>query len=138
MTGRPLPVPDAASAPYWASCAEHILTLPRCSRCQTLAYPPDISCPHCHTFEPDFKFERVTGQGKVRTWTVMRHAFLAGFEVPYMLVDVQLDDQPEVRLIGRLLDGPDTPLRIGDAMTLAFEDLAPGVSVPAFRKAAQS
>jgi len=35
-------------------------------------------------------------------------------------------------MIGRLLDGPDVPLRIGDRVTVAFEDLAPGIAVPAF------
>ena len=37
--------------------------------------------------------------------------------------------------VRRLLDGPDTALRMGDAVTVAFEDVAPGVSVPAFRVA---
>ena len=35
-------------------------------------------------------------------------------------------------MIGRLLDGPDVQLRIGDRVTAAFEDLAPGIAVPAF------
>jgi hypothetical protein len=38
-------------------------------------------------------------------------------------------------MIGQLLDGPETPVALGDAVEVAFEDLAPGVSVPAFRKA---
>jgi uncharacterized protein len=35
-------------------------------------------------------------------------------------------------MIGRLLDGPDAPLRVGDPVTAAFEDVAAGVSVPAW------
>jgi uncharacterized OB-fold protein len=132
MTGRPLPVPDEVSAPYWAACAEHVLKLPRCSRCGEFTLPPDSSCPHCHSLAPEFTFTPVSGRGKVRTWTVIRQSFLRGFDVPFLLVDVQLDEQPSVRMIGRLLDGPGTPLQIGAPVTVAFEDLAPGVAVPAF------
>ncbi|MBV1688224.1 OB-fold domain-containing protein [Novosphingobium sp. G106] len=132
MTSRPLPVPDEMSAPYWAACAEHVLTLPRCSDCREFTMPPDSTCPNCHSFDPRFTFEPVSGAGKVRTWTVMRRSFLQGFDTPFMLVDVQLDDQPKVRLIGRLLDGPETPVKAGDRVAVAFEDLAPGISVPAF------
>jgi hypothetical protein len=64
----------------------------------------------------------------------MRSSFLPGLgdEVPFVLVDVELDAQAELRLIGRLLDGPDAPLSMGARVALGFEDLAPGISVPAF------
>jgi uncharacterized OB-fold protein len=138
MTDRILPVPDESSAPYWAAAAKHVLKLPRCAQCGAFSLPPDLTCPNCHTLEPGYRYEEVSGRGKVRTWTVVRHSFLQGFELPFMLVDVQLDDQPGVRMIGQLLDGADTPIQLGDAVEVAFEDLAPGVSVPAFRKAVQS
>ncbi len=79
-------------------------------------------------------FTPVDGSGTIRSWTVMRQSFLPGFDevVPFVLVDVEVAAQPEVRLIGRLIDGPDAPLRLGAKVQVAFEDLAPGVSVPAF------
>ena len=53
----------------------------------------------------------------------MRDAFLSGFadEVPYVLVDVELDAQADLRMIGRLVDGPDTPLRIGERVSVGFD-----------------
>jgi hypothetical protein len=59
---------------------------------------------------------------------------LPGFDadLPFVLVDVELDEQPDLRLIGRLLDGPGAPLRAGARVAAAFEDLGDGVSVPAF------
>ena len=79
----------------------------------------------------------VGGDGTVRSWTVVRHPFLPGFDddVPFVLVDVELTEHPHVRLIGRLLDGVGAPLRPGAAVVVAFEDLAPGVAVPAFELA---
>jgi uncharacterized OB-fold protein len=131
---RPVPVPDEHSAPYWKAAAEHILTAARCSRCRMFCLPPDVVCPHCRSSSPDFVFEPVSGRGVVRAWTVVRQSFLPGFEadLPFVLVDVELDDQAELRLIGRLIDGVDAPLRLGARVGPAFEDVEPGVAVPAF------
>jgi hypothetical protein len=65
---------------------------------------------------------------------VIRDSFLPGFDdlVPLVLVDVELDVQPDLRLIGQLVDGIDAELHLGDRVTTVFEDLAPGIAVPAF------
>ena len=129
---RPVPVPDEQSAAYWEAAAEHVLTAARCSNCRMFSLPPDVVCPHCGTTSPDFAFEPVSGRGAVRAWTVVRQSFLPGFDVPFVLVDVELDDQRELRLIGRLVDGVDAPLALGARVVVAFEDLAAGVAIPAF------
>ncbi|CUU55094.1 hypothetical protein Ga0074812_104175 [Parafrankia irregularis] len=135
---RPLPVPDAVSAGYWEAAAGGVLTAARCGRCAAYAIPPGQVCPSCGSTDPDYGFEPVSGRGAVRSWTVVRQAFLPGFsaDVPFVLVDVELAEQPELRMIGRLLDGPAAPgLRLGAQVTAAFEDVAPGVAVPAFQLA---
>lgn len=135
---RPVPVPDERSAPFWEAAARHVLTVARCSRCRAWALPPDVTCPRCLSSDPVFVFEPVGGRGTVRSWTVMRQSFLPGFvgEVPFLLVDVELDlgphGQTDLRMIGRLLDGPDAPVRLDAPVTVAFEDVADGVAVPAF------
>ena len=134
MSERLLPEADELSAPFWAAAAGHVLTLARCGACGRTTLPPDATCPHCHTTEPAFTFEPVAGGGTVRSWTVVRQSFVIGFEddLPFVLVDVALDEHPDVRLIGRLLDGVESPLAVGAAVAIAFEDLAPGVAIPAF------
>ena len=127
-----MPVPDEQSQEFWAATAEHSLVLARCARCAKLCHPPDAVCPHCGSTDPAFAFTPVDGSGSVRSWTVMRQSFLPGFDVPFVLVDVELSAQADLRLIGRLVDGPDAPLRLGAPVRLVFEDLAPGVAVPAF------
>ncbi|MVZ99820.1 hypothetical protein F8568_005390 [Actinomadura sp. LD22] len=133
-TGRPLPAPDESSSPYWEAAARHVLALARCSRCESLTIPPGQTCPHCGSTDPAFAFVPVSGRGTVRSWTVVRQSFLPGFDadLPYLLVDVELAEQPGLRMIGRLLDGPDAPVRVGAPVDVAFEDVAPGVAVPAF------
>jgi len=133
-SARPVPVPDDASKPYWDAAAEHVLTAARCSRCAAFSLPPDVVCARCGATDPAWVFEALSGGGTVRSWTVARQSFLPGFEddLPFVLVDIELDDQPDLRLIGRLMDGPDAALQVGDRVHVTFEDLAPGVSVPAF------
>jgi uncharacterized OB-fold protein len=132
---RPVPIPDESSASYWSAAAEHVLTVARCRQCGQFSMPPDVVCPHCRSSDPHFEFTPVSGRGAVRSWTVVRQAFLPGFtaDLPFVLVDVELDEQAGLRLIGRLLDGPDADLHVGDAVTVGFEDLAEGVAVPAFQ-----
>lgn len=136
MTGdqRPVPVPDALSAPFWAAAARHVLTLSRCSDCGTLTHPPDVVCDACGSTAPRFEAVPVDGRGAVRSWTVVRQSFLPGFAdlLPFVLVDVELAEAPGVRLIGRLLDGPEAPLEAGSPVRVAFEDLRADVAVPAF------
>ena len=105
----------------------------QCSRCDGATIPPDIICPHCHSDDPGFTFKPVSGRGILRTWTIIRQSYLGGFEVPFVLADVELADRADVRMIGQLLDGADAPLAIGAAVEVAFEDLAEGIAVPAFK-----
>ena len=136
-TARPLPVADEQSAPYWTAAARHQLVLARCGACEQLTHPPDVVCPHCGSTEPRFTFVPVEGTGVIRSWTVVRQSFLPGFDVPFTLVDVELDAQADLRMIGRLLDPPDEPVALDVVVHVDFEDLTEEISVPAFRLGAQ-
>jgi uncharacterized OB-fold protein len=82
--------------------------------------------------EPRYTYAPVDGSGTIRSWTVVRQSFLPGLEVPFVLVDVELDAQDDLRMIGRLVDGPDATFTTGTPVSMVFEDIADGVSVPAF------
>jgi uncharacterized OB-fold protein len=134
---RPIPMPDEQSASFWVAAADHTLVLARCSRCGAFSHPPDVVCLNCGSTDPAFAFTPVEGAGAVRSWTVMRQSFLPGFDVPFVLVDVEMDVQPELRLIGRLIGGTSDSLRVGAAVSILFEEIGPGVSVPAFTLATE-
>jgi uncharacterized OB-fold protein len=67
----------------------------------------------------------------------MRDAFLPGFQgdVPYVVADVELDEQPGLRMVARLVDGPAARLVLGAPVEVAFDDVADGVAIPCFRLA---
>jgi uncharacterized OB-fold protein len=131
---KPAPVPDALSAGYWAAAARHELAIARCPVCSTFSIPPDNVCRTCSNTEQPFEYEVVSGNGNVRSWTIIRMAFLPGFksDVPYVIVDVELDEQPDLRMLGRLTDGVEAPLRIGARVRVSFDTVVDGVSVPSF------
>lgn len=131
---RPIPVPDEGSAPFWAATAAGRLELARCAACSAVVHPPVPVCPKCHSTEPDYSFQPVASTGTIRAWTTLRQPFLPGFaaDLPIVLVDVAVDGLDDVRLIGRLLDGPEAELHLDDAVSLAFEHLEGGFAVPAF------
>jgi uncharacterized protein len=135
---KPLPVPDEQSAGYWAAAADRTLALPRCRVCRQYVLPPTAVCPECGSTDPGFVAEPVEGGGTVRSWTVVRDAFLPGFadDVPYVLVDVELDVQRDLRMIGRLVDGVDASLHLGDRVVVTFDDIDDRTAVPAFALAA--
>jgi uncharacterized OB-fold protein len=134
MADKPLPVADETSAGYWEATARGELALPRCTVCGKLALPPSMTCPACGTAEPRFEYVVVARGGTVRSWTVVRDAFLPGFadDVPYVLVDVELDAQADLRMIGRLTNGPNAPLSVGAPVDVTFDALVDGVAVPSF------
>ncbi|MET0143927.1 MAG: OB-fold domain-containing protein [Ilumatobacteraceae bacterium] len=131
--GIPIPVPDERSAGYWAAAADGVLALSCCDHCGYLAMPPDIICVGCRSTEPSFHDQPVSGNGTVRSWTVMRVAFLPGFAplVPYTLADVELDEQANLRIVARVLAGEEV-LAVGARAHTEFEEIAPGFNVPGF------
>jgi len=131
---RVLPAVDEQSAAFWEAAQAHRLVLAHCDACQRINHPPDVVCGHCHHPAGRFHDAPVGTGATVRSWITVRQAFLPGFDelVPFVLVDASLDADDDVRLIGRLLDGPAAPLVVGDRVRLEFEDIAVGVALPAF------
>lgn len=123
---RPVPVPDDESGPFWEATATGVLALARCADCQTSTHPPTPVCPACRSTEPAWTFHPVAPHGVVRSWTVLRQAFLPGFadDLPVVLVDVALDGPDDLRIIGRLLDGPDAPVHLGARVDVARAAIA--------------
>lgn len=130
----PLPVPDEGSTEFWLAAARHELAMQRCEACGWYAYPPDITCINCQVDPPAFRWERVSGRGRVKTWTVMRDSFLPGFAaaVPYVVADVELVEQPGLRMIAQLPEVTEHEVEPGMAVEVAFTDVSDACSIPHF------
>ncbi len=139
--GFPVPVPDADTEPFWEGCRRGELRIQRCGSCGRFVWQPRPLCWSCQT--PDPVWTRVSGDGVVASWMVMRPPTLPAFadKVPYVILLVELDvGQPGVRLLGYLVDGEGRLLRsagsaegvaIGRRVSLRFHDQA-GTPLPSW------
>jgi hypothetical protein len=130
---RPRPAPDDVTRFYWDAAAEHRLVLQRCRSCAKFQFPPEICCVHCQA--EDFEPMEVSGRGVIYSYSVVDRPLHAGFvdAVPYVVVFVELDDQPELRILTNLVDVPEgISLSCGMPVEVVFED-RDGVTLPQFR-----
>ena len=99
---KPLPYPDRDSLPFWEGVRAGELRLQRCDGCGRWRWPPREVCGSCHGFESSWV--ATSGRGRVVSWIRNHQIFLPAYrdEVPYSVIHVALDDQPDIALIGRL------------------------------------
>ena len=93
---KPVPAPDVDSAPYWAAAAAGELKLPTCRSCQTILFPPRSVCPQCLGSEVDWT--ALSGRAAVHSFGIMHDSFIKGFEPPYIVASVELEEQAGLRL----------------------------------------
>lgn len=101
--GFPVPVIDQDTKPFWDGCERRELLIQRCGSCATWLWQPRPICSSCQTPQP--VWTKVSGDGVIASWTVMRPPTLPAFAamVPFVVLLVTLDEG--VRLLGYLVDG---------------------------------
>jgi hypothetical protein len=134
-----LPEADAFTRPYWEAAAAGRLLLRRCRAegCGAAHHYPREFCPHC--WSEDVVWERAGGRATLYTWSVVHRNDLPPFgeRVPYVAAVVDLAEGP--RMMTRIVDCPESALRIGMALRVAFRNIGTGpgadedVVIPVFR-----
>jgi uncharacterized OB-fold protein len=114
-----LPALTPRNAEWFTSGA---LKVQQCSECGALQHPPEELCHHCGSF--DLGFKELAGRGTVYSYTVAHYAVNRALvdAVPYAVVLVSLDEAPEVRIIGNVLDIPPDQVRIGMPVEAVWEE----------------
>jgi uncharacterized protein len=120
---------DRDTQGFFDAAREQRLVFRACKPCGKGLHPPTAYCPYCGS--GDTHWREATGRGRLHSWTTVTHAIHPGYPVPYTVVLVQLDDSPEVRLVGRLDGAP--PLEAGVPMQVWFEQLTDDVVLPQWR-----
>ncbi|MGQ4382103.1 Zn-ribbon domain-containing OB-fold protein [Streptomyces sp. SAS_270] len=131
------PVVDEDGAPFWRYTAAGELRVQACSGCGELRFPPRPCCPHCHSFESEWR--RMSGRGRIWSYVIPHPPLLPAYaaQAPYNAIMVELAEAPRIRLVGNLVSGPGAPLnsvpaerlRIGARVQAVFAEIG-GVTVP--------
>jgi len=96
--GRPRPARTPDTAPWWTGLDAGELLIQRCVHCGQLQHPPEPVCLACRGF--DLSWIRSAGRGSVYSFVVYHEPRLPGFDYPYVVAVVELDEG--VRLIAGL------------------------------------
>lgn len=128
--GKPIPEADEISRPFFEGGLEGRLMLMRCSDCGTWRLPLRQHCDSC--LSDQYTWEAASGRGTVRTFGVMHQRYHPGFETPYNVTIVELQEGP--RLPTNLVDVPAESIKVGMPVQVVFEDHG-DVALPKFRPA---
>ena len=127
----PRPAPEIDSKPFWEALASGMLAIQRCATCRRWQFPALERCRHCNGA---LELVRVSGSGSIHTFIVQHHAVAPGFDAlrPYAIALVALDEDPEIRLPGRVLGDP-RAVAIGARVRARIEKVAGGeLAAPVF------
>jgi uncharacterized OB-fold protein len=121
----PQPSPDLDTAEFWENTAAGRLAFARCQSCGHWHSPPLEQCRRCAGATA---YEPVAGTGAISTFIVQRQPAVVGFfdQVPYTVAIVELDEQPGLRIPGRVIDVDPDDVTIGMRVQMRIVPLPGG------------
>lgn len=130
---KPLPSKNLDAKPLWDSCKNHSMALQRCVSCGQFRYPPRSLCPNCHETEAEWR--PVSGRGHVYVSLVMCHSYGPVWEkdVPYNVSIIELEEG--VHIWSNVVGCSPDDVKIGDAVSIVYEDVTEEITLPKFRRA---
>jgi hypothetical protein len=132
--GKPLPVPDEGSRPFFDGAAAGRLMLQRCVPCGQWMWPVAPRCIAC--MSGDIEWAPSAGLGTLYSFSLVHQVYHPGFaeEVPYNVAFVDLDEG--VRVTTNVVGVAHQDLRVGLRLQAVFEPIAEGIFLPRFRSVA--
>ena len=129
---KPIPSPTDATQAFWSGCAENVLRLRSCPRCNKRLAPTRAVCA-CGNSE--LPWVDTSGQGRIFSYTVVHRAPDPAFrpEVPYVIAIVELDEG--AKLMSNIIGCSPADVRVGMKVRAVFDQVAPGIGVPKFQPA---
>jgi uncharacterized OB-fold protein len=123
--------------PFWRGTQEGKLCFPRCRSCNRFIWYPTICCPYCQS--RDIEWTAVKGQGKVYSWTVVRHVFDQKFanRLPMIVALVEFDNAPGVRLVTNLVECKPEDVYASMPVNVIFQKVNQELTLPVFRPASK-
>ena len=126
---RPQPVPTPETKHFWDGTAIGELQLQRCHGCSSVYFPPQPFCPSCGS--DDIEIVRASGRGFLYSY-VINHRAAPGFEAPYVIGVVELDEGP--RLLTNIVEVDPVPDRLPlDLPVEVVYETVGEVTLPRFR-----
>lgn len=115
---RPVPLATMETRPFWEALRRHELQLPRCARCGRLHYPPPPRCPEC--LDSELVWTTLSGRGRLASWTTIHTNLSDGIPPPFVIGEVEPEEQPGLVLVALVVGTPSAELRHGMEVEIGF------------------
>ena len=114
---------------YWTKLSQEGLCLQYCHDCHRYIFYPRSLCPHC--WGSNLEWERLSGKGKVFTYTIVNISALPEFneKTPYVFAIIELDEG--VKIPANLLNCPVEEVRVNMPVQMTLIE-AEGQKLPVF------
>ena len=122
------PVADVWSEPFWQATPQGRFLLPRCTQTGRCFWPPAPVSPF--TGRPEVEWVESPGHGELFSFVVFHQKYFPGFQTPYAVVMVKLDEGP--MFLANLRSAAPDALRIGQRMRVVFDPQSEGFVLPQF------
>lgn len=129
--GPPREVPELTelNSAFWTAGEHGELQIMRCRTCGYWMHPPSPMCPSCHG--TDVAPEKVSGRGRVFSYTINHRPWRPDLPVPYVIALVELPEQPGLRLTTNVVGCSPEAVRVDMPVNVRF--LAqPPIFIPLF------
>ena len=127
---RLLPLVTPENEHYWKGGARGELCFLRCDDCRHYVHPPAPLCPEC--LSRKLTPGAVSGRATVHTFTVNHQRWIPGFDPPYVVAIVEIEEQPSLRLTTNIVSCEVGDVSIGMPVQACFEDIGDEVFLPLF------
>lgn len=117
---RPLPQLTPANRWYWTSGQDGTLRIQRCDDCRSYVHPPVPICPVCRS--RSWTATTVSGRATVTGFTVTHQQWMPGFEPPYVVAEVVIEEDRSVRLTTNIVGCDPEEVHIGMDVLVRFEE----------------
>jgi uncharacterized OB-fold protein len=114
---------------FWDGASRHELLIQRCTSCGSLRHPPRTMCGACGSLEWDTV--RAGGWGEVYSFVVIHHPPVPGFEMPYVVALVALEEG--TRIVTSIVEVDPADVRIGMPVELDFLTVDDRLTLPVFK-----
>ena len=104
---------------YWTGGKDGELRFLRCADDGTYVHPPAPRCPTC--YGKNLASEAVSGRATVLTYSINYQPWMPGYEPPFVLAIVGLEEQDGLRLTTNIIHVPPDDVYVGMPVQVAFE-----------------
>ena len=126
---RPRPAVNDDTRFFWEGAKHGELLIQRCTSCKALRHPPRTMCGECGSL--DWDTVRSTGRGEIFSYVVVHHPPVPGFDMPYVVALVELEEG--TRMVSSVTGADPADVAIGMPVDLDFLEVDADFTLPVFK-----